>query len=148
MTHCLLLIHALSSLHPGTGQGVGAIDLPIAREKATGIPFVPGSTIKGVLRELSETKDPSKTTPVFGPPTANAEEHAGSLQISDARLLLLPVRSMAGTFAWVTSPYILRRLMRDATALAGPLPADPRGYSGNDEAGPVRQSPRTSSMSS
>src|SRR5690606_22832115 len=29
------------------------------------------------------------------------------------RLLLLPVRSLRGTFAWTTSPYILRRLARD-----------------------------------
>src|SRR5439155_24367166 len=29
------------------------------------------------------------------------------------RLLLLPVRSLTGTFAWVTSPYILHRLKRD-----------------------------------
>ena len=29
----LFLIHALSPLHAGTGQSVGAIDLPIARDK-------------------------------------------------------------------------------------------------------------------
>ena len=42
----LLFIHALSPLHAGTGQGVGIIDQPIAREKATGIPFLPGSSSK------------------------------------------------------------------------------------------------------
>ena len=31
----LMFVHALSSLHAGTGQGVGTIDLPIARERAT-----------------------------------------------------------------------------------------------------------------
>ena len=35
----LLFVHALSPLHAGTGQGVGVVDLPIAREKATN-PFV------------------------------------------------------------------------------------------------------------
>ena len=44
-------IHALTALHAGTGQGVGVVDLPIAREKSTGLPIVPGSGIKGVLRE-------------------------------------------------------------------------------------------------
>ena len=34
-TH-ILFLHALSPLHPGTGQGVGSIDLPIARERSTG----------------------------------------------------------------------------------------------------------------
>jgi len=108
----LFFVHALSPLHAGTGQGVGAIDLPIAREKATGLPFVPGSSLKGVLRD--SCTDPSNRKKVFGPDTDRADEHAGSAQISDARLLLLPIRSLAGTFAWVTSPYILHRLLRDA----------------------------------
>ncbi|NPA76845.1 MAG: type III-B CRISPR module RAMP protein Cmr4 [Candidatus Diapherotrites archaeon] len=107
----LLFLHALSPLHAGTGQGVGVIDLPIAREKATGIPIVPGSSIKGVLRA---NYDDGNKTAVFGPETANASEHAGSVQISDLRLLFLPVRSLSGTFAWVTSPFLLRRFQRDA----------------------------------
>lgn len=109
----LLLIHALSPLHAGTGQGVGVIDLPIAREKATGIPFLPGSSIKGVLRDACPE---DKKVAVFGPETSNASEHAGSAQFTDARLLLLPVRSLAGTFAWVTSPLLLRRFLRDVSA--------------------------------
>jgi len=108
----LLFLHALSPLHAGTGQGVGAIDLPIAREKATGIPIVPGSTLKGVLRSNCEADDTLKAK-VFGPETDNAHEHAGSAQFSDLRLLFLPVRSLAGTFAWVTSPLLLQRLQRD-----------------------------------
>jgi CRISPR-associated protein Cmr4 len=107
----LLLVHALSPLHAGTGQGVGVIDLPIAREKATGIPFLPGSSIKGVLRDKCSA---DLKTQVFGPETANASDHAGSAQFTDARLLLLPVRSLAGTFAWVTSPLLLQRFRRDA----------------------------------
>jgi CRISPR-associated protein Cmr4 len=55
---------------------------------------------------------------VFGPETADASDHAGALSFSDARLLLLPVRSVAGTFAWVTSPYLLAVFAREAK-LAG-----------------------------
>lgn len=112
MTTRLLFVHALSPLHAGTGQGSGVIDLPIAREKATGIPYVPGSSIKGVLRDRAG--DNADSIAIFGPNTENASEHAGSLQIADARLLLLPVRSLRGTFAWVTSPYVLRRFAREA----------------------------------
>lgn len=108
----LLFLHALSPLHAGTGQGVGAIDLPIAREKATGIPIIPGSTLKGVLRANFEGDDATKIG-VFGPETDNASAHAGSAQFTDLRLLALPVRSLSGTFAWVTSPLLLRRLQRD-----------------------------------
>jgi CRISPR-associated protein Cmr4 len=112
-TSYLYFIHTLSPLHAGTGQGSGIIDLPIAREKATGIPYLPGSSVKGVLRDRAG--DGALTYALFGPPTENASEHAGSLQVADARLLLLPVRALRGTFAWVTSPYVLRRFARDAT---------------------------------
>lgn len=108
----LLLLHAISPLHAGTGQGVGVIDLPVAREKATGIPFLPGSTLKGVFRDACD--DAAKRPLIFGPDTANAEAHAGSVTFTDARLVLLPVRSLLGVFAWVTSPLLLRRLKRDA----------------------------------
>jgi CRISPR-associated protein Cmr4 len=107
----LLFLHALSPLHAGTGQGVGAIDLPIAREKATNLPIVPGSSIKGVLRANCE--DETLKTKVFGPETNAASDHAGSAQFSDLRLLFLPVRSLSGTFAWVTSPLVLQRYQRD-----------------------------------
>lgn len=111
----LVFLHALSPLHPGTGQGVGVIDLPIAREVATGLPYLPGSSLKGVLRDRARTYDMPQSLRwrMFGPDSGNAELHAGSLQIADQRLLLFPVRSLKGTFAWVTSPFVLQRLKRD-----------------------------------
>jgi CRISPR-associated protein Cmr4 len=117
----LLLLQALSPIHCGTGQAISGIDLPIAREKPTGIPLIPGSSIKGVLRAQPggydlTTESPS-ATPIhiaaFGPEVANASEHAGAVQFGDAHLLFLPIRSVRGTFAWVTSPYLLKRFSRD-----------------------------------
>lgn len=110
----LTFIHALSPLHAGTGQGVGAIDLPIAREKATGIPYLPGSSVKGTLRDEFNADDPAGKEiqkAIFGPEDA---EFAGAIQFSDQTLLCLPVRSISGLFAYVTSPYLLQRLKRDA----------------------------------
>ncbi len=121
----LLFLHTLSSLHAGTGQSVGAIDLSIAREKSTGIPFLPGSSIKGVLRDTAEDilqKD--MTVKVFGPPSDAGELHSGSVSFGDARVLFLPVRSLAGTFAYVTSPFLLERASRDMEAVGlGKLPS-------------------------
>jgi len=114
MTTQLTFVHALSPLHAGIGQGAGVIDLPIAREKATGLPFLPGSSLKGALRALCV--DENKRKQIFGPDTAGTDansDYASSIQFSDQRLLLLPIRSLAGTFAWVTSPYVLRRFVRD-----------------------------------
>jgi CRISPR-associated protein Cmr4 len=125
-TH-ILFLHALSPLHPGTGQGVGSIDLPIARERATGVPYLPGSSVKGVLRDAANgrlTKD--KLLALFGPETSNASDYAGAVVFGDARLLLLPVRSLAGVFAYVTSPYLLERFAREAV-FAGMAPPAPPG---------------------
>jgi CRISPR-associated protein Cmr4 len=110
-----LFIHALSPLHAGTGQSTGAIELAIARDRATGFPCLPGSSIKGALRDRALDRERPDTSALFGPgpDSGKASDHAGALAFGDANLLLLPVRSIAGTFAWVTSPYLLARFARD-----------------------------------
>lgn len=110
----LLFVEALSPLHAGTGQSTGAVDLPIARERATDFPYLPGSSLKGALRDRARDVGGFPVAAMFGPETANASDHAGSLAFGDANLLLLPVRSVKGTFAYVTSPLLLTRLARDA----------------------------------
>lgn len=113
-------IHALSPLHPGTGQALGAIDLPIARYRGTQIPYLPGSSIKGVLRDALDPKHGDAIDvhrAVFGPDVnEGAAEHAGAVVFGDARLLLLPVRSLRGTFAYATSPLLLRLAAEDMAA--------------------------------
>jgi len=116
MTARLLFVHALSPLHAGTGHAIGAVDLPIARDRGTSHPLLPGSTIKGCMRDAAEGKP--WTVGVFGPDTKNASEHSGSAIFGDANLLLLPVRSIYGTFAWVTCPLALARYGRDAAGTA------------------------------
>lgn len=115
------LLHALSPLHAGTGHTPDIIDLPTARMKATGIPFLPGSSIKGVLRDARRTIDREKTEAVFGPANDPAA-HAGALVVGDARLLALPVRSFRGTFAWATSPLLLTLAKRDLEDASLPIP--------------------------
>jgi CRISPR-associated protein Cmr4 len=119
------LLHALSSLHAGVGSSAEAIDLPIARMKATGIPFVPGSSIKGVLREARREQklEEEKVFAIFGPSGDRAGDHAGALVVGDARLLAIPVRSFKGTFAWVSSPLLLLLAARDLDAKSLRVPS-------------------------
>jgi CRISPR-associated protein Cmr4 len=120
------LIHALSPLHAGTGQAADIIDLPIARMRSTGTPIVPGSSVKGVLRDSFRGRgQDDKLWAIFGPPTEDAAEHAGALVVGDARLLALPVRSFKGTFAWVTSPLLLHLAKRDLGNVADVPPNVP-----------------------
>ncbi|MCW5801059.1 MAG: type III-B CRISPR module RAMP protein Cmr4 [Deltaproteobacteria bacterium] len=124
MTCRLAFVHALSPLHAGTGQSVGAVELAIARDRATGFPYLPGSSLKGALRDRTRDRDrdPRLVRELFGPDTTNASEHAGALAFGDANLLLFPVRSVAGTFAWTTSPYLLDRFARDCSEARAPVP--------------------------
>ena len=115
----VLFLFAETGLHPGTGSALGTVDLPVARERHTGWPMIPGSSLKGVLRDrcystLAES-DPNhpKLCEVFGPGTENASDHGGALSLTDARLLAFPVRSLRGLFAWVICPAVLERFLRD-----------------------------------
>ena len=113
----ILGLLAQTSIHAGTGSNTGVIDLPIQREGHNGYPCVFGSSMKGALRNHAENKYGkinASVTYVFGPNTNGASDHAGSLIISDARLLLLPVRSLTSAFKWVTCPDVLKRYQRDA----------------------------------
>ncbi len=117
-----MYLYTETPLHAGAGSGLSSIDLPIQRERATQYPMIQGSGIKGKLRATLEgdreklTKDARDMVDVvFGPPTTNGggSDHAGALVAGDARLLLFPVRSLNGVFAYTTSYDILSRFRRD-----------------------------------
>lgn len=103
-------------LHAGSGSDLGVVDLPIQRERHTSFPKIEGSSLKGALREAFETKLGRKNSDIsalFGPEDAGNDGHMGALGLSDARLLLFPVKSMKGIFAWVTCPKVLKQFERD-----------------------------------
>lgn len=98
-------------LHPGTGQALGAIDQPVAREGGSHIPVIPGSSHKGSLKHaVAGGNEDSDFWPLFG-----GTDEEGGVLFSDIRLLLLPIRSSVGSYKWATCPYLLERLARDLT---------------------------------
>lgn len=117
-------LHALSALHVGIGQAVGVVDLPIMRARASNLPIVPGSAIKGVLRDEFDGHPAQQR--LFGPAQIKDDlsAHAGAIALGDAQLLILPVRSLAGVAAFVTCPYVLARYARDL-ARSGTSAPDP-----------------------
>lgn len=112
-------LYAITPLHVGSGKGVGFIDMPVMREKVTNWPLVPGSAAKGVMRDYFREKGSAEQKQLldiaFG---VGGDEtgSAGSLVLSDAHIVCLPVRSLYGTFAYVTSHLVLERLKRDLIA--------------------------------
>lgn len=123
MAHMILGLLAESFIHPGMGSNEGAIDLPVTREAATDYPFIPGSGMKGALRDYAHNNGLPREDPVhlecFG-----KHDNAGCLLVADARLLLLPVRSLSSSYKWVTCPHLVERFVRDQrrTGLKTPDP--------------------------
>jgi CRISPR-associated protein Cmr4 len=140
----LLVLMAETPVHAGGSESLGAVDLPIQRESATGLPVIWGQSLKGALRQLlRDTAGPDKPDEIalFGspPPTAAAPANPGtstgastgdgadqggdrslrrgSVSVGDAQLLLFPVASLRQCFAWLTSPMLLGRLARKVALL-------------------------------
>jgi CRISPR-associated protein Cmr4 len=66
---------------------------------------------ESLKKQIEAIKQPIEA--VFGPDTNSAQEHASAIVVGDARILLFPVRSLAGVFAYVTSADVLNRFKRD-----------------------------------
>ncbi|HOC60515.1 MAG TPA: type III-B CRISPR module RAMP protein Cmr4 [Smithellaceae bacterium] len=104
-------------LHAGSGSSVAYVDLPIQREKHTEYPILQASGVKGAFRSwataLYKDDKPKKAeiNKAFGPED-KADEHSGALSFTDAQVLLFPVRSYRGGFAWITCPQVLSRFAR------------------------------------
>ncbi len=141
---CPFFLMVETPLHAGSGTDLGVVDLPIQRERHTGFPKIEASGLKGSIREAFERFEDhddrqgelEKRFPslkgdreryrkaislVFGPESGDL--HVGALGFTDARLLLFPVRSARGIFAWITCPAVLNRLCRELEmARVSPLP--------------------------
>lgn len=119
-TPILLGLIAETPIHYGAETGGGAIDLPVAREAATHYPVISGSAFKGAFKDILG-EDNICIRSVDGEGNQNG---AGHLIFSDIRLILLPVRSLAGSYAWVTCPLLLERLQRDLLRAGTPATFD------------------------
>ncbi len=148
----LLYLFTRTPLHVGAGASVGAIDQPIQRERHTGFPVVPASSLKGTFADawndglLDEQNDKGETKKVrvkkdgtaseaawlFG---SDSDKHAaaGALQFSEARLLAFPIRSAKGSFAWITCALMLQRAVRDGVLAQNLVPIFPKPANGQPD---------------
>ena len=132
----ILTFYTITPMHAGSGSATGAVDLPIQRERHTGRPIVQSSGVKGALRDAVEQKichdwkqanhktkqdcinKTKEICAIFGAENEINEnrdriDQAGALSVSDAKVLLFPVRSSHAPFLYVTCPSILRQLNSD-----------------------------------
>ncbi len=141
----ILYLFTRTPLHVGAGASVGAIDQPIQRERHTGFPIIPASTLKGSfadhwndslhdeeadkdgkVKRVRVTKAGAITDSawLFGSDN-DKPAFAGALLFSEARVLAFPIRSAKGSYAWITCPLMLQRATRDGV-ITGDIPAEPK----------------------
>lgn len=118
----ILKMYAVTPCHAGCGASSGIVDLPIQRERHTQWPVIQASGMKGAMRahfdrfktnikDQAQIKDFDKITDyIFG---SEKSEFAGSLSVSDVKILAFPMRSNCAPFVWITCPAVLKRLNRD-----------------------------------
>jgi CRISPR-associated protein Cmr4 len=144
----LCVFYGLSPLHAGSGQAIGAVDLPIQRERHTNWPHVQSSGVKGAFRDWFqryyqanahkcsdlEVQAKELTERVFGKEESGESlaGQAGAMSITDARLLAFPVRSNVAPFVWVTCPAVLSRLDRDLRLCSSNMAVPVIGLEEND----------------
>lgn len=110
----IFFLLAETSLHAGSGDDVGYVDLPIQRNKVTNLPIIQPSELKGAIREFFEAQNEKATEigEVFGP--EDGSEFASAISFSEARVLFFPVKSIYGVFAYITCPLVLNQFLKDA----------------------------------
>jgi CRISPR-associated protein Cmr4 len=148
----MLFLYAETPLHAGAGSGLGAVDLPLQRERMSGLPMVQGSGLKGAWREAArewtadDTERKAVVEDLFGPEPPSTGGHqsesfgtsakaspdnrekapetwAGAAAFRDAQLLLMPLRTVHGGWAWATCPLVLQRLARDLSFFGWAAPS-------------------------
>jgi CRISPR-associated protein Cmr4 len=153
----ILYLFTRTPLHVGAGASVGAIDQPIIRERHTGFPIIPATSLKGTFADVwndglleqkgkrnlrvttrtnadnkEELDQVSEAAWLFGSDNAN-HSFSGALQFSEARLLAFPIRSAKGSFAWITCPLMLQRAARDGVLEKSLIPQFPKAASGQSD---------------
>lgn len=126
-TFGVLGLYTETPLHCGAEGGTGYVDLPIQRERHTQYPVIPGSTIKGVLRDELKREDGEQdekklTAKQIGRLFGEEEEREdgktkkpgapGTVSFGDGLLVAFPIRSSGAPFHWVTCPFVLERVFR------------------------------------
>ncbi|MFB2967623.1 type III-B CRISPR module RAMP protein Cmr4 [Aerosakkonema sp. BLCC-F183] len=106
-------LYSLAPIHCGGEGDLGNI-LEIAREVHTNFPYVPGSSLRGSLRDEVKLLDPKAVDILFGKELdENGQMGVHQVWFGDARLLWVPMRTMslrggADIFTWVSCHSLIR----------------------------------------
>jgi CRISPR-associated protein Cmr4 len=103
----VLYVRALTPVHVGVGRGEAAqVDLPIQRDEY-GFPVIWASSLKGAIK--ANLSDNVRKYLGSEPREETLPSH---ISLLDARLVLMPVRTLRGVWTYGTTPHLLGYLAR------------------------------------
>jgi CRISPR-associated protein Cmr4 len=105
-------LYSLAPIHCGGEGDLGNIS-EIAREAHTNFPYIPGSSLRGSLRnEVVEYQGEEVGNRLFGQELTDGKMGIHQIWFGDGRLLWVPMRTMSrggkDVFTWVSCPTLLR----------------------------------------
>ncbi len=105
-------LYSLAPIHCGGEGDLGNIS-EIAREVHTNFPYIPGSSLRGSLRnEVESYQNQDAANRLFGQELTDGKMGVHQIWFGDARLLWVPMRTMSvkgeDVFTWVSCPTLLR----------------------------------------
>ena len=106
-------LYSLAPIHCGGEGDLGNI-LEIAREVHTNFPYIPGSSLRGCLRNEVKSLNQNAVDTLFGKELSNnGQMGVHQVWFGDARLLWIPMRTMsmkggADIFTWVSCHSLIR----------------------------------------
>lgn len=108
----ILFIRGLTPLHVGVGRGYSAhVDLPVQRDEF-GYPTIWSSSLKGAVKaRLGSMRMCLGPDPETLESVEDEAKHS-HIVFTDARLLLMPVRSLQGVYVYVTSLHLLNEFKK------------------------------------
>lgn len=118
----LILAYAVTPVHPGAGRAPSAVDLPVQRD-SLGYPVVYGSSFKGVLKSHlmhNSQSGANLAKCLFGSEVSDPDKEMGRLIVTDLIPALYPVPSLEYGYVYVTSEYLVSRVIDLLDALGGP----------------------------
>ncbi|MEM3481378.1 MAG: type III-B CRISPR module RAMP protein Cmr4 [Candidatus Korarchaeum sp.] len=106
----VVLVRAVTNLHPGLGRAGDIVDLPVQKDNL-GFPVIYASSLKGAMKSTLWQNHNKRDIirALFGSDPDDSEKFTSALAVLDAFTVAFPVRSLEGVYAFVTSPLLLKR---------------------------------------
>lgn len=107
MSEYLLILVAQTPVHAGAGPSAQPVDCPIQKSVVTGFPVIRGSELKGALAQDIFQRCKGGAWEELRSLVFGSNERVGAFNVLDAHVLLFPVASLYGGYAFVTCPTLL-----------------------------------------